>query len=453
MPRSSSPIIIFLRRIAITIAIVVTVVVGCAIAAGFIPFSNDGLKHQIETAVERSFADSCSIGSLTITLWKGVTAGRIQCAWSSPAAAFSCTVPSLSIRYHILPLIFRQCVIKNIELAKPQIRCEIADIPPGVRLPPSKPFSFDDLSRALSSLPVSIIIRNISLSRGHAIVVQKKKTLFDCAGVNSSLHVGLNRSIELAGKCFIDGIDCFEAVHCSRMTSAFQINGNILSLTKSRAECYGGTISAQGTLDLSSLTLRDGRVNIEHLSLEQWYKASGSGPGRITGMANALLDVGRCRLAVDALTAHGNAVITDVAAHDLPIQKNLITILGNNRLLNLRFSKITANINVNEGKVHTDDIDGRGDLLDFTGGGWVDFDGHIFEDATGVFSREFLGMLPGILRNSLLPDENGEPRVFRAKVSGTFERPCVTIDRQLVNRAVGNVVKEIHKGLGKLFGK
>jgi hypothetical protein len=80
--------------------------------------------------------------------------------------------------------------------------------------------------------------------------------------------------------------------------------------------------------------------------------------------------------------------------------------------------------------------------------------GYFSERINAEFSGDFMRTLPPFVQKSLLPVE-GDPdkRAFNCSASGTFKNPHVSVDQRIVDRAVGNVIDEIGKGLGRLFGK
>jgi hypothetical protein len=151
-------------------------------------------------------------------------------------------------------------------------------------------------------------------------------------------------------------------------------------------------------------------------------------------------------LCVDSLKASGAIKITGVAASDLPLQKNLIVVIAVPKIATMRFSRISSDLDLKNGKIFTENIKGEGDPMDFKADGWVDMDGRFSERVNAEFSGEFMRTLPSLFQKSLLPVE-GDPdkRAFTCTASGTFKNPHVSVDQRIVNRAVGNIITEIGK--------
>jgi hypothetical protein len=449
MKRSGKKSMRWLRergKTARTIGLFACGILILAFLLGFVPFSNQGLKIQVERILKESFVDSCAIDKLTITLWTGVSVKNIRFAWRDPSgASYSCCVPRAGVSYYALPVLFKRLIIKNITLERPRLTYNIPATPLAPPAPP-RPFSMDKLSDALAGFPYSVFIRNITLSKARVVVTQKRATLMDCKGIGLSMKIGLDRGIALEGACEADSICLIDAWRLTRLKAGIRVSGLAVTLDNCRAECYGGRISAKASADLAQGTLVECGVSLSHVKLDQWYSAEKAGPGRLTGKLDASMDFRRSALCVDSLAAKGKIKITGVIASDLPLQKNLIVVLAVSKLTTMRFSRISSDLDLKKGKIYTENVTGEGDPMDFKADGWVDLNGYFSERINAEFSGEFMGSLPPFFRKSLLPVE-GDPdkRAFTCSASGTFKNPRVSVDQRIVNRAVGNIITEIGK--------
>jgi hypothetical protein len=450
MKRSGKNAIRWLReqgKIARTVGLVGSGILLFIILLGFVPFSNQVLKIKVERILKESFVDSCTVDKLTITLWTGVSVKNIRCAWHDPSGVlYTCAVPEAGVSYHVLPIIFKHLIIKNIMLEKPRLTCIVPAAP---ALPPTAPheqFSLDKFSDALAGFPYTVFIKNITLSKARIFVTQKRNTIMDCRGLGLSMKIGLDRSIALDGACEADSVCLLEAWHLTRLKAGLKIRGLKVTLDNCKAECYGGRISARAGADLTRSTLDELGIAVSHVKLDQWYADEKAGPGRLTGKLDASMDFQPSMLCVDSLKASGTIKITGVAASDLPLQKNLIVVLAVPRLATMHFSKISSDLDLKNGKIFTENIKGEGDPMDFKADGWVDMDGRFSERVNAEFSGEFMRTLPPLFQKSLLPVE-GDPdkRAFTCSASGTFKNPHVSVDQRIVNRAVENIITEIGK--------
>jgi hypothetical protein len=413
---------------------------------GFVPFSNRGLKIQVERILKESFVDSCAIDKLTITLWTGVSVKNIRFAWRDPSgASYSCCVPRAGVSYYALPVLFKRLIIKNITLERPRLTCNIPAAPIAPPAPP-RPFSMDKLSDALAGFPYAVFVRNITLSKARVVVVQKHSTLMDCKGLGLSMKIGLDRSIALEGACEADSICLIDAWRLTRLKAGIRVSGLAVTLDNCRAECYGGRISAKASADLAQGTLEQCGVSVSRVKLDQWYADEKAVPGRMSGKVDASMDFERCPLRLDSLKAKGRILAAGVAASDLPLQKNLLVALMVPKLAAMHFSRISSDLVLEKGKIYTENVKGEGDPMDFKADGWVDMDGYFSERINAEFSGEFMRTLPPLLQKSLLPvDGSPDKRAFTCSASGTFKKPRVTVDQRIVNRAMGNIINEIGK--------
>ena len=421
---------------------------------GFVPFSSPILKQKVETIIKESFAESCSIEKLTITLWAGVTVKKVQCAWRDPTGVFyTCLIPEAGISYHALPLIFKQLIIKNITLEQPRFMCKLPAQPLGADKPRG-PFSIDKFTDALAGFPYRVLISNITLSKARLSVTQERSVIMDCKGVGLSMKVGFDRGLTLKGSCGADSVALIDAWHATDLRAGITINGPRIALNDCKADCYGGRVSFKAAADLSRSLLENASIAAAHIKLDRWYADEKAGPGRLSGKLDMSMTFEQSALDLDSLKARGTAAITNVAANDLPIQKNLLVNLAVPKLATMHFSKISSDLQLGKGKIYNEKTRGEGDPMDFAAAGRVDMKGYFSERINAEFSGDFMRTLPPFVQKSLLPVE-GDPdkRAFNCSASGTFKNPHVSVDQRIVDRAVGNVIDEIGKGLGRLFGK
>ena len=433
-------------KIARTLGFIAFGILMLIFLLGFVPFSNQALKIKVERILKETFVDSCTIEKLTITLWTGVSVKNISFAWRDPSgASYGCSVPRASVSYHVLPIIFKHLIIKNITLETPCITCDVPSAPV-VSNTPHEQFSLDKLSDALAGFPYTVFVRNIALSKARVLVTQKRATVMDCKGIGLSMKIRLDRSIALDGACEADSICLLDAWRLTRLKAGLRIKGLAVMLDNCRAECYGGRISVKAMVDMAQGTLEECGFSVSHVKLDQWYADEKAGPGRLSGKLDASMDFQSGPLCMDSLKARGRILITGVAASDLPLQKNLLVALMVPKLAAMHFSRISSDLDLKKGKIYTENVKGEGDPMEFKADGWVDMDGYFSERINAEFTGEFMRALPPFFQKSLLPVE-GDPdkRAFTCSASGTFKKPHVTVDQRIVNRAVENIITEIGK--------
>ncbi|MDD5675403.1 MAG: AsmA-like C-terminal region-containing protein [Chitinivibrionales bacterium] len=419
--------------------------------AGFIPVSNPALKEKAVQILKKNFVDSCSIEDLTITLWTGVSLKKIECARRDvTGAAFSCSIPRLSVSYHLFPLLFKYCVIKKIALQDPRVRCNLPAAQNGGRPPPEQ-FSFDKIAGMLAAFPYTVIVRSISLSNADISVMRKRAALVVLKGINLELKVALRRAVTLTGQCAIKNVTVMGQWQAATLTARFQVAGFQAVIDECNAALYGGGLELQGALDLKEGVLQNAKVAVSHLKIEGLYAAAKAGPGRVAGTLDAAMNFGRSPLIADSLKAKGSIKIINCSASDLPLQKSLSVLMALPQLSAIKFSTITSEVSLSKGRIYTPDLKGLGEPLDFTAQGWVDLNGYLSEQVEAVFSSEFSRSLAPIVRNSLLP-VNPDRCAFKCGLRGTMQAPQIAIDQRIVNRAATNVINspEVKSAINQL---
>jgi len=135
----------------------------------------------------------------------------------------------------------------------------------------------------------------------------------------------------------------------------------------------------------------------------------------------------------------GRLTVTDIA-----LLKTAAVNQVSRDLRSLRFSEVRGGFRLSGGKLRFGEITGVGEVLSFRAVGSVGFDGKMDYDLDGEFSGKFVATLPKLVRSSLEPTESGGGR-FKCKISGTFHRPRVEVDRSVYDRAIGGFFRNLFK--------
>ncbi|MCU0608438.1 MAG: AsmA-like C-terminal region-containing protein [Chitinispirillaceae bacterium] len=430
--------------------VIIAAIMLSAFLAGFLPLSPPALKHTAEKIVA-GLVDSCSIGNVTVTLWSGISLNHVSCSWHDAAnQSFSCAIPRIAVSYHLLPLLFQNCIVKEIRIEKPDIYCILPSNPPGTRAPAAALFSADSLSKQLAAIPFTVIIRSISLSEAHITVLQKKQALAEVTGLDCSMKIKLKRTLNIEGKCTIADIALVNQWHLTKLKCDFHLAGLTAVIDRCGADCYGGRVTLDGSLDLAKNSLESLRLSAKGLHLDQCYAAAKAGPGTVTGTLTAAMTFHKSQLFTDSLKAKGHLKISDLSASNLPIQKTLFVGLFIPKMASLKFSRISSDLVLGRGRLHTENFNGFGDVLDFKAHGSIGLNGYVNEKVTVIFSRDFTRTLPDLVRTSLLPVPP-DRRSFSCTVRGFMQNPLVAVDQRIINRTAANALNS--DGVKKTFGK
>jgi hypothetical protein len=440
------------RKTFVVVLLICLVLLLCVIVVGFIPFSNAALKSKVERLLEESINGDCSIDGLKITAWTGISATNVKYR-SHDGNRASCVFPRIGVSYFLLPLIFKQLIIKNISVEKPELRF---DLPPtdsrGKKT--TEIFSLSAITRVLATVPYTIFVRNISILDAHAIVVSHSKTIAEGKAISIFMKVGLKRELTLDGRISVAEIALSGNLRVSQCKSSFRLRGMNVFLDDFRSVCYGGSLSARGAADLSEGMLNSLTIALRDAKLNEWNPAPKKADGTVNGKLDVSIDFDKSALGLDSLKGKGRLTATDVVAQGTSLQKSLVLLLFIPKLATLSFSKIHTDLSLAKGKIHTGNFYGKGDPMDFTADGWIDLKENFSERIEGTFSADFSRNLPPLIKNSLLPVKgDDDKRLFQCTAWGTFDNPKLKVDQKIVDRAIGNVFDEIGKGLENLFRK
>ncbi len=421
------------------------------LVAGFIPYSNSQLSEAVQKLCKKSFAQSCSIRRITIQPWLGVSLDSVSIASDDTKSGFEVTVPTVKVTYHIVPLLFKCIAIKKIMLVDPHVAVHAPRVPKEKEAD-EKPLSVDALRAQLSSFPFSVVIQSVSVQDGKIDFIQDSKKFCEVSGLDIAMKFRLDTTLSLQGEMSCDQLKWAGVWRVKNLRAKLLIDDFIMTLSKCRADFYDGRINASCKVDLTSLTLERLEFELSRVDLAKLYEAMNIGLGQCRGRLNGKLTMEKSRLVADSLSGWGRAVMTDVHVQNLPLQNNLVVLMAIPQLKDVTFSRFETDLQIKKGKIYTPNIKGNGSPMDVDAQGWVDFDGYFSEQCNGVFERDFIGSLPQIVGQSLNDEPDGR-KSFKCRVSGTFKNPRLDVDQRIVNRAVGNVLNEVAKGLGKLFGK
>jgi hypothetical protein len=419
---------------------------GLIIAAGFIPFSFDGLKHGAERLVQKTGAASCSIEKVSFTPWLGLSIDGLELTKKDGPVQIGVKIPRVRLSYRIIPLLFRCAVIKDFAVDEPQVGLVLASTAAPRRR--AMPFSAEDARKLLAGIPFAVIVQNISVRSGALAVQQRGESLVAGKGIDVRMSVGYKQRLTLAGKVSADRLTVGGMWDVDDFRAAVRISDLTVTLERCKGDFYGGTVSASGEADLGEHTLERFKAGLSHVNLTNLYEACRIRQGRCEGRLDADISLVQSDLSPDSMKGTGNIKLADVSVHELPLQSGLLVFVAVPQIKNITFSRITADLNVGSGKVFTPNIRGDGYPLEVRSEGWVGFDGYFSEKMNGIFARDLVKDFHPVIANSLDDEADGK-KSFKCTVHGTLGNPHIDIDRKIQERAVNSVIDQVRKFFGK----
>jgi hypothetical protein len=191
-------------------------------------------------------------------------------------------------------------------------------------------------------------------------------------------------------------------------------------------------------------------VTLKNVDLEKQYNSLHIGTGTLRGKLQSVFSFTPGPLREDSLFGSGTLTVNDMVADGLPMQKNLIVLLALPGLSHLEFSSVNAQFALRREKIVITRVTGTGKTLDAVSSGWINANGYFFLNITGLLTKESTDSLSEFVRNTLIPAENGR-RSFECSVRGTLENPVLTLNKQLVQRAVQNAFESLQNSINDYF--
>jgi hypothetical protein len=386
-----------------------------------------------ENALKEMGADSVSVGSVSVVLWRGLRVRGIATykRINDNGGAYRARIADADIGCNLVSA-------GAAFIADPKFFKSDRDV---FREAYERPFELlGDMSRSAAALRP---VKRIAL-RGAGIAFIGKGTL---GAAVSGADVALGRA---GGRALSGSVSAKEAViqglaKVENFNVKLSVDGERLEFADGAGTVFGGKLRMGISVDTRQSKILSGEASVAGLDLEKFCAGTGFSPGSLAGRVdmNARLE-GGSPLHLDSVKAEGSASVTNLTAADLALQKAPIVTQFSRDLRLLRFSMVSGGFAAAGGKLHFKEIIGAGDVLKFRSAGWVGFDGRISQDFDGEFSGDFAAGLPKLVRNSLEKTESGGGR-FKCNISGAFHKPRIEVDKGVYNRAIGGFFKDLFR--------
>ncbi|MDR0331595.1 MAG: AsmA-like C-terminal region-containing protein [Chitinispirillales bacterium] len=403
------------------------------ILAGFIPVRLPLLAAAAESVLRNAGADSASVGAVSVTLWTGlqvrevstykrindkgdayrtdIARADISCNLFAAAAALAANRDMLKADRDV----FREAYEKPIEL--------VGEICGG----------------AASLRP----LKRIALRGADARLTSKGKPGISATGAEITLARKKGRA--LAGNISAKEAAVPSLAKVEGFSIKLSTNNEKLDLANGSGTVFGGKLQIDLSVDIKNSKIISGSVSLRGLDLEKYCAGTNFSPGAIAGKFDFEAKAEpNSPIALDKLKAKGRAAVANLTAADIALQKTQAVNQLSRDLRLLRFSAVKGDFRVHSGRFNFSEIAGTGNVLKFKSAGWVAFDGKLSQDLDGEFSKDFVATLPRLVRGSLERTEE-EGGAFKCKITGTFHKPKVEVDKSVYDRALGGFFKNLFK--------
>jgi hypothetical protein len=446
MPDPDKPVMVRKKRrpdavafLEIMVALAVLAVLAVVIA-GFIPLSLPPLARNLEKAILNSDVDSCTIQSVKVAFWRGVSFHRVRVVERidsqttlivrAPECGFQGNLAKVAIGFlrrgtwPLLDSIGRQAV-HGTPLAQ--------------------------LKTAVAVAARLDLFGTLSVSRATVEVNRKKGAPLVAKGI--SAECSLTRDMEglLQGSLAAGSLSVAGALAARQMSASFSCDTNILTLSDCRGSALDGKVRCAGIIDLERECLAAGSLSVKNGDLEElrrWYDTTN---GYIVGRADLNVTLDSSDLLVDSLRGRGDLTITQCTLRRFAFQKTLLTMFAFPHFARPQFDKVEAEFTLQPGGRILAKARGRGDTLIVTTDGWIRMNNTLDQSITCEFSKAGVKSMTEFLRKTLEETKRGG-RTFTCRVYGKIDDPKFEIQSQKVlQRAVQNLFDDVRFNLQQWF--
>lgn len=273
---------------------------------GYIPFSSPKIRNTVSSILQKSYADSCSIGKLSISLWRGVALDSLYLTKiDSVRDTLVVRASSARVAIRAFPLLFKHVVIRNVRIENPEILVRQRK-KTKVVAPPLDFSAFIPAPDKMPKLPFGLSIEQARISDGSVLVTEGKEALCRIDGLD--LKLGLQN---------FSAINVFlrmEKVRSGNLVlrdakARVTLGETELLMDEGEAEAFGGKILLSLRIGLRHKILEELTLDLMRLDLEKMYRASGNGTGKITGKMDGSFRLERSVLLPDSIRGNGSVKI------------------------------------------------------------------------------------------------------------------------------------------------
>jgi len=415
------------------IAALALFLLSLAVLAGFIPFGAGPFRGIAESTLKGMGADSVSIGGVSVVLWTGLQVKNVATykRISDKGEGYRLRVAHADIRCNLVGAAVALLVSPNIFKSDRDVFREAYE----------RPFELarDVFGAAVSLRPVKkAALRGVGVS-----FISGGKTGVSVSGADVIL--GRNGGAALRGSVTVREAVIPALAKVENFYVKVSVDDKHLGLTDGAGAVFGGKLRIGLSVDINQSKILSGEAFLDGMDLGKFCAGTGFSPGSLAGKAgfDARID-GGSPIRLDSVKATGRVTVTNLTAADLALQKAPIVSQLSRDLRFLRFSEVKGGFDLAGGKLYFKEITGVGEALKFRSAGWVGLDGKMNQKFEGELSRGFVAGLPKLVRNSLEKTEDDGGR-FKCKISGTFHKPRIEVDKSVYDRAIGGFFKDIFK--------
>ncbi len=238
----------------------------------------------------------------------------------------------------------------------------------------------------------------------------------------------------------------FEKVHGKAL-----LHGPCVTVQKIKGNLLEGKFLGEGRCYFHTNKIGYCQIEAKQLSLEKAYALQSAQGGAMTGRADFTLHIDSSYAQIDSLRGKGFFTMSDVSLEKLPALVKFVRLTDLSSLFHLRFSEISGAIGFSHDTLSFDSINGEGEPVSVVSSGWYRPVKSRYNFAVkGIFQPHYQDSLPEIVWNALVAEEEGR-RSFKCTVYGDQKSLNISLEKQVMRRALNNAFQNFGKELRSLF--
>jgi hypothetical protein len=432
LPRRFDPA----RIMEIAFALVLVMVLGVVIL-GLVPISHPRLTQTVVSFMKRGGADSCAIGSVSVTLWKGISLHDVTVTGTIDRNhRFSLYAHSINGQGNlVLALLHRKQIIALIAGRDP-------DSAVGLRIDPLRA-----VPRLFRMVAESKYCKGLAVTKATIAATRGGKTLFRTTAMTFAVTPSLSENHLFSGTFSTDSLIVLNSSLLSQASGEFSSRDGLFDISKCKGKAFDGKVKLEARIDLPHDAVSAVSLSISNFDINKLYRMFDTSGGRLAGKADLKCTLDSSALQADSLRGKGTISATRFEVVNFPFQRSLVSMLAYPSLTHLRFKKFKTDFSIKPGLVVDNDAQGEGDSLNVKASGWVRADGQLNEKIECAIPKASVPGLPPFAQKTLEETPSGG-RVIRFKLYGLINNPKFEIDSKVIlQKAVRNMFDDVRNNL------
>lgn len=412
-----------------------------SVIAGFFPLSHPVLTEYFNSKVDMNRPDSCVIGKVTITAWKGIHFHNVSVfKTAGENGVYNIHLSKVKVSGNFIPLLLKW----------PKLKHEFADVQEKF----NEKINEDPVAAAdllLEFITQQKTIESILVDGRRAFIEKRDEKIIGAEKFSFDIIRDSEDDQELSISLDAAEFHCLKNVITFLRASSVYSN-NVLRITRCRGRAFDGKIKISSEIDMKKRYHNGTSLIATDLKIDQIMKLMDNSTKSVSGRVDVDLNLMPSMLIPDSLRGKGAVKASDIQISNLPIQQSLVHLLNAPILNNLHFQKIKADFEIVNQKTFYTEINGSGGMVDFKSKGEISLPENMNQNVEAAFSEEVAKQFPELIIKTLYVGEN-QRRTVRCRIYNTFSDPCIELDKEILKKAIGNVFEQMKENFIDFFRK